>query len=563
MRLNSRREFLKGSLSGGITLATADLTACASGADRTSDRPVVQTTSGRVRGSMTSGVNVFKGIPYGASTAGENRFMPPRRPEPWCGIREASEFGAMAIQRPLTDHTYATVLRGLYPSALYGATTPLFGMSEDCLFLNVWTAELGGGHRRPVMVWLHPGSFSSWAGNSDWTDGANLARQHDVVVVSLNHRLNIFGYLYLGEVGGPRYAESGNTGMLDIVAALHWIQENIARFGGDPDNVTIFGESGGGYKVSVLMAMPPARGLFHKAVVQSSPWNRTTTEDLAATATRELLGRLGLRADDLEALRNMPAGRVLAALGGDQLYPVVAGHALPDQPFDPVAPQSSRSVPLLIGLNQDEWAYATLAESPPRVDDARALHQGLLRLWRLGVVENSVDLFIETARQLRPTGSYADLYGDVFTNVVRDEIFIQADRKAAQAGAPVFMYQFTWKSPAFEGRYGSCHTFEVPFVFDNVDAAPQLYGTTPDPRRYQLAANMSRAWTRFAHTGSPEHPGLPQWLPYTLQNKATLRFNYSPELVQDPQKDYRLAFERLRSARVARMATWKTTVPGS
>lgn len=556
-----RRDFLKGSLLGGASVLTSGLVACATHPTPSSAQPVVRTAAGKIRGAVIDGVNTFKGIPYGASTAGPNRFLPPQRAVSWDGVREASEYGAMTIQHPMTDQTYERVLHGLYPAALSRTQPPLFDMSEDCLFLNVWSPELGSGHKRPVMVWLHPGAFASWAGDSQWTDGANLARKHDVVFVSLNHRLNIFGYLYLGELGGSKYGESGNAGMLDIVAALGWIQENIGRFGGDPDNVTLLGESGGGYKVSVLLAMPAAKGLFHKAIVSSSAWNRTTTVDQGTAAARAVLGRLAISPGNVDELQQLPPDKILAALRDDLLYPVVAGTALPRQPFEPDAPEISRSVPLLIGLNQDEWAYSTIGDTPPQITDTASVRRALVnRHWRLGVTEVEADGFIGSVRAQHPTMSPLELYAKVYTNIIRDEILIQAERKAAQAGAPVYMYQFNWKSPAFEGRYGSCHTFDLPFVFDNVDAASQLYGTDPDPRRYELATRMSGAWTAFAHTGTPGHPSLPRWEPYSVRDRATMLFDYSCELVSDPQKEYRVAFEQLRAARVTKSTTWRTSV---
>ena len=555
----SRRSFLEACISSSASVSLCGSMLRAVWAAETlpcKAKTTVRTTSGKVRGYVVDGINIFKGIPYGASTAGENRFMPPRRPVPWTGVRDAVQFGAMAIQPPLTDRTYAEVLRGAYPRSIY-QMSPLFGMSEDCLGLNVWSPELGKEEKRPVMVWLHPGGFGGWAGNSDWTDGANLARKHDIVMVSLNHRLNIFGYLYLGDIGGPKYAESGNVGMLDIVAALLWVHENITEFGGDPDNVTIFGESGGAAKVSVLMAMPPGKGLFHKAIVQSGSRSRAAFREDATKTAAKVFAQLGLSFSDIEVLHQLPSARLLEALGTDIFRPVVAGTSLPRHPFEPDAPTISAQVPMLIGTTKDEGIYFALSRPAPQVFDEATLPRALVKsLWGYGVIdERQAELCIKAYRAIHPTASPDDCFTGIGTDIMCDDAVIQAERKAALGKAATYMYQFTWESLAFDNKYKACHTFEIPFVFDNVDMAPQLFGLKPDPKHYALARNISTAWSTFAHKGNPSHTGSPRWLPYSVDERATMMLNYSCELARDPRRDDRLAFEQLRSLRLPRVTT--------
>ena len=326
---------------------------------------VVETASGKLRGARGDGIHSFKGVPYGTSTAGGNRFMPPRPPQPWAGVRDALTYAGHAPQspnRPKRRPELETILGPADP-------TP---EGEDCLTLNVWTPGLGNGGRRPVMVWLHGGGFAYGSGNRAVTDGANLARRGDVVVVSVNHRLNILGHLHLADLGGPEWAHSGNAGVLDLVAALQWVRDNIEQFGGDPGRVTIFGESGGGGKVSVLLAMPAARGLFHRAIVQSGAAVRVSTRERANALAEAVLKELGLGRGECELLQTMPIERLLAAMApaahavGRTRWPLldrydfgpaVTGGDLPQHPGEPGAPALADDIPLLIGGTREESAF--------------------------------------------------------------------------------------------------------------------------------------------------------------------------------------------------------------
>lgn len=535
----TRRTFLKTSAASSLALAAPGVFASGlitPGTSSSVAKPMVRTKAGKVRGFVDGGVNTFRGIPYGATTAGMNRFLAPKKPEPWAGVRDASQFGPMAFQDPPLKGIYAEVLRGLAP------VEPL-NMSEDCLCLNVWSPQLGVGHNRPVMVWMHPGGVVFWAGNSDWTDGANLARHHDVVMVSLNHRLGPLGFLYLDDIAGPAYAGSGNAGMADIVAALEWVQENIAAFGGNPDNVTIFGESGGGWKVSVLLAMPAAKGLFHKAIIEYDVLTKGLPTKAAAATTTDILGKLAIKDNVVEQLCKVPADQLQKAAVGHGFVPVVDGTVLPRDPFFPDAPDISTQIPLLIGNNRTEVAYWFLLGGVPDLSDDAALkayvksHMGLSDV----MADKAIDLF----RRLNPSASRIDTVLGIARAGIRTEIRTVAELKLKKANTPVFRYEFEWEAPGFDGHYRSSHTFELPFVFDNVDAASQLFGATPDPRRYDLARNVSGAWAAFAHNGNPSHPGLPEWKPYTLPDRAAMLLNYSSELVNDPDSEERVAFGQL------------------
>lgn len=528
----TRRSLLQWSLSGGAVLATRSLLSSAASA------PIVETTSGRVRGALRDGVNVFKGIPYGASTAGPNRFMPPKAPEPWTDIRDALVYGPMAVQKGYGGNA-TPEMRALRKGYLEPETHE---SSEDCLVLNVWTPSVSSTSRLPVMVWCHGGGFLFGMGDTDWSDGAHLAGRQSVVVVSLNHRLNIFGFLYLAELGSSRFKSSANPGMLDIIAALGWVRDNIARFGGDAGNVTLFGCSGGGNKVSTLMAMPAAHGLFHKAIIESGPYLRATPREAASEAAREVLRHLNIRESQVERLQEVPVHELLDVIPMIDtegfLFPVVDGLTLPRHPFDPDAPPLARDVPMMIGTTQDEARFIGLANPALfRLDEA-SLHA---KVGALGVQDAKVQSVIDTYRRmLLPGASASDIYFAIASDKwLRLESITQAERKSGQPGAaPVYMYLFARETPS---RYKAGHTVEIPFVFDNLDLAPGIRGPVLDPRDAALARQVSAAWAAFARTGDPNHSGLGQWRPYEAKERATMVFDRASHLHDDPRKEGRLS----------------------
>jgi len=506
---------------GGITRALADDTAPRAGA-------IVTTSAGKVRGTLLpGGVQAFKGIPYGASTAAERRFLPPVKPSPWTEVRDASMLGPRSPQ-------LSSLFHGQVPPELevMDRNEP---MGEDCLVLNVWTPAVGSSHRRPVMVWLHGGGYTSGSGGFIIYDGAQLARRHDVVAITLNHRLSVLGYLYLAGLGVPRYAETSNLGNLDLIAALEWVRDNIANFGGDPGKVTIFGQSGGGGKVSSLMAMPAARGLFQRAIVQSGAAVKGVPRDTASRTAATFLERLGLRADQSERLQTLTSEQLLAVTTSSAgpplaLAPVVDGRTLPSDPFDPVAPALSAQVPLLIGTTETEVAFFPHAPLDP-MDDAQ-LHAHLKQSVR-AASDAQLDELISAYRAGRPGATNTDLYLIIASDATfRAGVLTEAERKATQGGAAVYQYYFTWRSPVRAGKLRSYHTLEIPFVFDNVDAAQSMTGSGSD--RSLLAERMSSAWVAFARSGNPSHPGLPQWPAFDTARRAVMVFDDTCKVVDDP-----------------------------
>ncbi len=525
-----RRSFIGRGAAAGILMAQS-LSAAKNSAG---DGPVVETTSGKIRGAVIDRVNAFKGVPYGASTAGAGRFMPPSKPQPWTDVRDATQLGHRSPQQ----HGI------LEPLPEVGATDRQNPMGEDCLVVNVWSNGLKGNNPRPVMVWLHGGGFASGSGDYSMYDGANLARKRDVVVVTVNHRLNVFGYLYLADIGGPKYADASNAGHRDIVQALEWVRDNIANFGGDPGNVTIFGQSGGGAKVATLMAMPSAKGLFHRAVCQSGASIKGATRASATRTAQAILAKLNLTPDRIEELQNLPFDKLTEAvkdLGpGLQLAPVVDGKTLPHDPFDPTAPEESATVPLLIGTVEEEVNFFPGTPLDP-VDDA-----GLHRLLKqsLHADDATVDRVIAIYKKGRPNKSNVEIYQIVVSDATfSNAVHAEADRKAAQGKAPVYKYYFTWQSPVREGKLRSYHTLEIPFVFENVDEAKSMTGSGQD--RYALSDKMSAAWAAFARTGNPNAKGLPHWPAFTLDRRATMVFNDETKPMDDPYKEARLAIAAL------------------
>ena len=500
----------------------------------------VSTTNGRVRGLMIEKVHAFRGIPYGASTAGDARFLPPSKPQPWTNVRDAFELGHRAPQASA----------GLIPEvAAVDRTEP---MGEDCLVLNVWTPNPGDGQKRPVMVWLHGGGFSTGSAGFTIYDGTNLSRKHDVVVVSVNHRLNVFGFLYLAEIGGETYANSSNVGMLDIVEALQWVRDNVSAFGGDPGNVTIFGQSGGGGKVSTLMGMPSAQGLFHRAIAESGTAIKGVPRSDGTKSAELILSKLGLKANQVDQAQKVPMEQLLAAMGGGgpagnqalRLAPVVDGHTLPKDPFDPVAPEMSANVPLLLGSVATEIAFIPGTPLDP-IDDA-TLHQRVRQAVR-ETDDAETDKLIAAYRKTEPKASNIDLFLRLASdNWMWGNVGAESERKAALGKAPAYVYYFDWRSPVRDGKLGAFHTLEIPFVFENVDIGRPMTGSGQD--RYALSDKMSSAWAAFARSGNPNHSGLPHWPAFSATERATMFFDSDCRVVDDPRREERLALQAVQKA---------------
>jgi para-nitrobenzyl esterase len=491
-----------------------------------SEAPVVETTAGKVRGQTLDRVDVFKGIPYAAPPLGELRFRPPAPVTPWSAVRDALDYGPSCPQ----------------PSSRPQGWSQEPALSEDCLYLNVWTPPGDRAARRPVLVWFHGGGFSIGSGSWPVYDGAALAHRGDAVVVTVNHRLGILGYLHLAEIGGADFASSGNVGMLDLVATLEWVRDNIASFGGDPSCVTIFGESGGGAKVSTLLAMPAARGLFHRAAIQSGPGLRAKPQEQAAEIASKIVADLGAGAD-VRALQALPAERLseaqekLGRAGSFAFSPVLDAAALPAHPGHALKHGTAADVPVIVGTNRDEaslfLAMNSATQNGAELDDA-----GLLK--RLSLLGEAARPIVDAYRATRPGASNRDLLIAIESDrMMRIPSIELAERKIAGSTTPVFMYLFRWAS----GPLGSAHGYEIGFVFDNV--RPPVMKQSPG--RDALGARMSEAWLAFARTGDPSHAGIPAWPAYTADRRATMIFDRAESVVEDdPCAGHRAAWEHAR-----------------
>lgn len=491
----------------------------------------VNTTTGPLRGALENEVTAFKGIPYGASTAGPRRFLPPAKPEPWTGVREALALGPQAPQ-----------VKGPLPEFFRSIDSNEGGFGEDCLNLHVWTPAADGA-RRPVMVWLHGGGFVVSSANWPIYNGANLAR-HGVVVVTVNHRLNLFGFLHLADMGVEKYAGAANVGMLDIVAALEWVRDNIAAFGGDPANVTVFGESGGAAKVSTLLGFAPARGLFHRAIVQSGAALTAIPREQAARDAAAFLAKLGVRKTELDRLQELPVEtlqQAAAAVPGLAAGPSIDGRALPDHVFTPKASEIGAGVPLLIGTTATEVTGLLPEVTRAEMEEAEflaAVKQALPKATP-AALQHVIEAYKSEGRVLREAAYF--LQSDAG---FRRDILTQMERKAEQSaagGAPVYAYYLTWPTPVADGKFLSPHTLDIPFVFDNLDLARDMVGDGPEQNR--LRNRMVGAWVAFARSGMPAHNDLPEWTPFDLNTRATMVFDDDCRLVSDPRKEQRLAVE--------------------
>ncbi len=496
--------------------------------DRSSE-VVVKTTMGSVRGRSEHGAQVFKAIPYAAATAGANRFLPPQPQRPWAGVRDAFEFGRSAPQGPVVPE----LLRA------YGA---IEAIGEDCLHLNVFTPEASRAARKPVMVWLHGGGWWAFAGTSPALHAGALAVRGDVVVVTLNHRLNLFGHLQLDDTD-PRFADSGNVGALDVVAALRWVRDNIAAFGGDPGNITLFGHSGGGSKVIALMTTPLAQGLFHKAIAQSCSGSlRFTSREEAAAMSHALAAQLGLRRLTGAALQALPLARLVAALvAAPQPYrPILDGRTFTRHPFDPDA--TPLDIPFMTGVTATETRLTMASNVANFKLDAAEVQRRAARFLQVDPIE--AGRIIDAYRADDPPASPSDLLGAVTS----DYAYVRNTRRGAQlqaaaARAPVFSYLFNWRTPACDGLLRSPHTLEVPFIFGTAHAAVDVVGSSAD--HAALTQMMIATWSAFAHRGDPNNATLPHWPRFEARQRATMVLDVQGRVDSDPGATARAALDAL------------------
>lgn len=503
-----------------------------------------ETSYGKIKGYRTEGVNIFKGIPYAGKTSGDRRFRRPAKLEQWTGVRDALTLGAPAIQAPRRNEPEP---------------------SEDCLFLNVWTPA-NDNKKRAVIFYNHGGGFVIGSGGSASQDGANLARNFDVVVVETNHRLGLLGFLYLDELAGPEYAGSGNMGLLDIIDGLKWVNENISQFGGDPNNVMIWGESGGGAKTSCLYAMPAAALYFNKASIESGPGVRMMDKETAHENTLQLLKELNIPVNNWKKILEVPASELLSMqaklpfvapfqeknknkgamrrnAGG--FGPVVDGNALPNHPFDPGAPEIARDKPLLVGWNEDEYTFFAWErkETEPFKIDFDGLYKKLEPQYG-----QDTKKIIATYRKARPDATAPDIFVAIssITMMGLGSIDI-AEKKTKQNAAPVYLYNFGYKSenkiPGTDYAMGTPHAMDISFKFNNEvppkageQAKPSFFGGNR-PERFIASHNFAELWTTFARTGIPAAKNGPVWPAYNLKDRPTLRIDTKLEVINNRFKE--------------------------
>jgi para-nitrobenzyl esterase len=501
---------------------------------------VIETTAGKVEGAIEEGVHVFRAIPFAAPPVGDLRFRPPQPVAGWTGTRAATEFGPQAAQSPSPLE------------AMFGGK-PL-PSSEDCLTLNVWTPAPDGA-RRPVMVWIHGGAFVTGTGATPWYSGTSFARTGDVVVVTINYRLGAFGFLHLDDIGGEAYGGSGNLGILDQVAALEWVRDNIEAFGGDPDNVTAFGESAGAMSVGTLLGLPAAKGLFTKAIPQSGAAHNAKARDEANDVTRNFFAEMGLEpsAAGVRQLQDAPVEAILDAqarfflkyfASGLGFTPVVDGFVLPEQPIEAIGKGSAAGVHVLIGTNAEEMKLFQVMDPTLGTLDEAGLVQRTAAV--IGDAGRAAEL-ITAYKASRPGAAPAEVWGDLQSDHIFRIPAVRLSEYQSGIGNAVYAYLFTWATPAFGGRLGACHALEIPFVFNTLDAPGAAMFTGPaDDSMRALAASMHEAWATFARTGRPAAAGLPEWPAYSSERRETMLLDADSKVTEDPGRADREAWAGLR-----------------
>jgi para-nitrobenzyl esterase len=504
-----------------------------------SSTPSARTRYGILRGTFENGVNVFRGVPYGADTA-PVRFQAPLPPAPWAGVRVCDSFTTRAPQLTAVHTPQALAAPSLGPAGANPRALPEDGVeSEDCLHLNVFTPGLRDHRNRPVLVYFHGGAYNNGSVNSPLYDGRRLCQRGDVVVVTVNHRLNAFGFLYLAALDSKQYPDSGNAGMLDLVLALEWVRDNIDEFGGDPSRVLIFGQSGGGAKCATLMAMPGAKGLFHRVMTMSGQQVKGAPIEIGARRTEIVLGKLGISQRNLNDLKTISWQKIQAAAAStsSDWLPVVDGVVLPRDPFTPDAPPLSAEIPMILGNTHDETAVSwrgelTWDDAPTALHNAVAIYLG----------PYSAEEVVARFRSFYPDRSPIEIVIAAATAFrAWPGQVVEAERRAGNPKSQphTWVYQMNWHRDAPGAR--AMHTIDIPFMFDNLEAAPGQIGSSPEElaAAQPLAFTMSQMLIHYAATGNPNHPGLPLWPAYDLKDRSTMIWDNAPHIEHDPRGEER------------------------
>ncbi len=504
--------------------------------------PIVETRYGKVQGSEQGAISVWKGIPFAQPPTGQRRFRAPQPPEPWTGVRDTTTFSPMA---PQVAEMGASMVGAMGAER----TVEPRPMSEDCLYLNIWSPGTEG-QKHPVMVWIHGGAFTLGSASDPWYDGTSFAARHNIVVVTLNYRLGILGFVSLKDLAGADADYTSNCGLLDQIAALAWVRDNIAAFGGDPDNVTVMGESAGAMSIGVLLGMPAAHGLFQRAILQSGAAGNLTTRSQATQVAQGLLAKLGLETSQLSALADVPLEALLKIqpelgreFGGIRAYsPIIDGETLPLHPSAMITQGSAANVAILVGTNRDEWRLFAMMSGGPKVDEEQ-----LQRIFG-DEAKSALAMYTEARADKSPELAWIDIMSDM---VFRMPALRLAEGQVRQ-GAPVWMYRFDWESPAFGGVLGAAHAMDIPFVWNTLDTPLSLMFTGDSPTRQPLADLMHAAWAAFIRSGNPAITSLPNWPPYDLERRATMIFGDVPHVVDDPQGQVRALWKQVLQERKGR-----------
>ncbi|GER75051.1 carboxylesterase/lipase family protein [Weizmannia acidilactici] len=489
--------------------------------------PIIETVYGKVQGYEKNGVQIWKGIPYAKPPVGPLRFLPPQPPKPWTGVKDCTQFGPIPWQPSVELMNFLD--------------NPNENMSEDCLYLNIWSPDADGG-RRPVMVWIHGGAFANGAGSSPSYDGAAFAKNGDVVVVTINYRLGALGFLHLAEIGGEDYRTSGNCGILDQIAALKWVKENIAAFGGDPGRVTIFGESAGAMSVATLLAAPSTKGLFHQAILESGAANFVATPERATKNALRILDALGLEKAEISKLQEIPAKQLAEAVNSlpfMSLLPVIDGVVLPKHPEAAFKEGCAKDIPVLIGTNKDEYrlftAFDPVWQKQDPQETAAVFQKTFAKYW------DTLSAMITN-----PSPFNQELYDRIMTYFVFTGPALRLADTQASLREQVWMYRFDWESTAYGGMLRSCHTLEIPFVWNTLQQPGTKKLTGESLGRQALADRMHLAWIAFAKTGNPNNRLLPDWPAYDTGTRATMIFDRICKAVNDPHSKERAVWSSVR-----------------